>query len=168
MGGRSGGSGGGGGGEPVGFYDPYVVQPRMYPTAYYPMSTAPHDDRMLWYAQAQMAGVSQGLPMGATSRHPGSVHLERSPPTRTSALLSSRQELGTIIKGPSGEERVMTTNPDTGAPITIKPIKSKQTQEERERLAAKKRVYDCPFCGHIFSCSSNLSRHKRVHTGVKP
>jgi predicted RNA-binding Zn-ribbon protein involved in translation (DUF1610 family) len=28
--------------------------------------------------------------------------------------------------------------------------------------------YICPFCGHVFSCSSNLCRHKRVHTGAKP
>lgn len=31
-----------------------------------------------------------------------------------------------------------------------------------------KRMYICPYCGHIFSCSSNLCRHKRVHTGAKP
>jgi len=65
-------------------------------------------------------------------------------------------------------QRVMVTDPDTGSPILIKPILCKQTEEQRQKLAKGKRVYNCPYCGHIFSCSSNLIRHKRVHTGDKP
>lgn len=49
---------------------------------------------------------------------------------------------------------------------------SRQTQEQRrparDSLAASKRVHGCSLCGRVFSCSSNLSRHKRIHTGVKP
>lgn len=78
------------------------------------------------------------------------------------------RELGKPFKNASGELKVYARDPDTGNTITIKPLQSKQTPEQREKLAAKKRMYVCPFCGHIFSCSSNLSRHKRVHTGDKP
>eukprot|EP00041_Stephanoeca_diplocostata_P018990 m.402585 g.402585 ORF g.402585 m.402585 type:complete len:661 (+) comp21181_c0_seq6:143-2125(+) len=77
-------------------------------------------------------------------------------------------EAGKPFKSATGELKVFAKDPDTGNMIPIKPLQSKQTAEQREKLAAKKRAYVCPFCGHIFSCSSNLSRHKRVHTGDKP
>lgn len=49
-----------------------------------------------------------------------------------------------------------------------KSIGKKGKDEDKDDAKKKKRMYICPFCGHIFSCSSNLCRHKRVHTGVKP
>jgi len=52
-----------------------------------------------------------------------------------------------------------TINAETGA------IVMGGMEVERKR---PKRMYICPYCGHIFSCSSNLCRHKRVHTGAKP
>eukprot|EP00035_Acanthoeca_spectabilis_P040417 m.69765 g.69765 ORF g.69765 m.69765 type:complete len:380 (-) comp9979_c0_seq3:35-1174(-) len=67
------------------------------------------------------------------------------------------------------DERVLVTDPDTGSPILIKPVTTKQSKEHRDKLKSQgKRIYECPFCDHIFSCSSNLNRHKRVHTGDKP
>eukprot|EP00047_Mylnosiga_fluctuans_P003007 m.226969 g.226969 ORF g.226969 m.226969 type:complete len:183 (+) comp11511_c0_seq1:86-634(+) len=30
------------------------------------------------------------------------------------------------------------------------------------------RVYECDICGKRFSCSSNKTRHRRVHTGERP
>lgn len=59
-------------------------------------------------------------------------------------------------------------DPVTGSEVVIKPTRTKQSLEQRERVKQGKRVYECPFCDRIFSCSSNLIRHKRVHTGDKP
>eukprot|EP00035_Acanthoeca_spectabilis_P007657 m.140158 g.140158 ORF g.140158 m.140158 type:complete len:415 (+) comp14032_c0_seq1:1271-2515(+) len=39
---------------------------------------------------------------------------------------------------------------------------------QRETGSKGKKVYKCPVCEHVFSCSSNLNRHKRIHTGDKP
>lgn len=30
------------------------------------------------------------------------------------------------------------------------------------------KTYSCEFCERVFSCSSNLKRHKSMHTGLKP
>lgn len=71
-------------------------------------------------------------------------------------------------RGVKPVDRVLVTDPETGSPILIKSFRSKQSLEKREEVSKGKRVYKCPFCDHLFSCSSNLSRHKRVHTGEKP
>lgn len=65
-------------------------------------------------------------------------------------------------------ERVVVMDPDSGQPILINSFKSTQTPEQRAAMASRKRVYECPFCGHLFASSSNLIRHKRVHTGDRP
>lgn len=69
---------------------------------------------------------------------------------------------------PSKVDKVLMTDPATGTAVLIKPFRSKQSASQRAKLAKGKRVYACPFCDHLFSCSSNLIRHKRVHTGDKP
>eukprot|EP00035_Acanthoeca_spectabilis_P029904 m.475669 g.475669 ORF g.475669 m.475669 type:complete len:323 (+) comp38901_c0_seq1:334-1302(+) len=69
---------------------------------------------------------------------------------------------------PSKVDKVLMTDPATGTAVLIKPFQSKQSASQRAKLAKGKRVYACPFCDHLFSCSSNLIRHKRVHTGDKP
>lgn len=59
-------------------------------------------------------------------------------------------------------------DPVTGTEITIKDVRTKQTPQQREKVLQGDRVYTCPYCDRLFSCSSNLIRHKRAHTGEKP
>ena len=162
---------------PPGYYHPQHGQygaPNMY-YGYPNIPTHQDDGGIVWVgAQQPGVGVPGGYAPPPQAMQPMATAVNAMPngTTGASSLVPpshrSRQEFGTVVSGPHGETRVVTSNPDTGAPIAIKPMRSKQTREQRERLVQNKRVYDCPFCGHVFSCSSNLSRHKRVHTGVKP
>lgn len=152
--------------HPQHFYPPYAGGPgnaQPLPHMYYPVDMAA--GQAVQWPSPMMAMPTMSAPPAAAAaaavEHATSVSpedSERRPysaePARASAGLPP--------------DRVLVTNPDTGTPILIKQVRTKQSQEHRDKLAKRKKIYACPYCDHIFSCSSNLIRHKRVHTGDKP
>lgn len=180
-----GGWGGGGAGESRQFYDQQVPQMSQVPPgyAYYPLSSG--DAHAGPIPLSTMMGNGHGHPAMApgmqqhmgqfphymlSSQWPG---WQQEPPMDQGAHQAAQHKSHDFRAGDSQPQlanggKVLVTDPDTGRPILIKPFLSKQSEEKRREVASGKRVYKCPFCDHLFSCSSNLTRHKRAHTGDKP
>ncbi len=45
---------------------------------------------------------------------------------------------------------------------------AEQQDQDYPQTKKPKKIHQCLICDHIFYCSSNLTRHIRVHTGERP
>lgn len=152
--------------HPQHFYPPYAGGPgnaQPLPHMYYPVDMAA--GQAVQWPSPMMAMPTMSAPPAAAAAAAVEHATSASPEDSERRSYSAEPARASAGLPP---DRVLVTNPDTGTPILIKQVRTKQSQEHRDKLAKRKKIYACPYCDHIFSCSSNLIRHKRVHTGDKP
>eukprot|EP00035_Acanthoeca_spectabilis_P036950 m.42793 g.42793 ORF g.42793 m.42793 type:complete len:393 (+) comp8359_c0_seq1:328-1506(+) len=141
-----------------GFYgNPPQGQP-MYPLQYYQV---PH-------SAPSWVGVGPTMqPMGMLPRQSGvTMPAHSMVPHQPPPQMGIVQPVVDFQGGVPQQMRVSPTDSPSPVPDTQRAPQAQPNP--RNRGSGKSRGYPCLTCGLVFAHSSNLTRHKRVHTGDKP
>ncbi|CAH1778179.1 unnamed protein product, partial [Owenia fusiformis] len=68
------------------------------------------------------------------------------------------QQFPELYELPAGNDAGQSYNSSKGQTIHFKPNQSQVVS----------RSFTCELCCKTFNCNSNLSKHRKIHTGVKP
>lgn len=114
------------------------------------MQQQPTNPPAYYPIQIQPAGWSNAMPMGQMH----SVQMPGLGASMEPGLMSSTKH--------ASEDR----GPNADASSWDEAVSD--SERTHKQVHKSKREYKCPICDHVSSCSSNLNRHKRIHSGDKP
>eukprot|EP00035_Acanthoeca_spectabilis_P009267 m.165117 g.165117 ORF g.165117 m.165117 type:complete len:440 (+) comp14666_c0_seq5:1335-2654(+) len=160
------------GARPMMYYNQFSAQPQhpMYraPPSFYqmpPQQGLPHGQWNPMMDSQQMAMWGGGMPSGMLSQ-PGMRPelMTGQGPVRSSGGEMHLQVSASVADTTRMISPISEHKSDGPAPASTVTGGAKRGRKR----SAVKHEYICEVCDRTFSHSSNLTRHKRVHTGVKP
>lgn len=124
--------------------------PHTGPPSGHPMAMPPGMG-YAWHPSASPAMMgSSGI------LRPEAPQLQQLPPDAASADAEDpRDDSGSVKE----DEDKSWSDPDSG---------EWDAPPKKKKRVRKKQNHKCPYCDRTFSCSSNMHRHTRVHTGDRP